>query len=189
MQKPVFYKISSTGDLLKALFFSISLPSFFLSFSQEASATGRTFFCGSASYRGEVVPTTYVNPATGGNPIALIYWVKDYFDDPPEKRCSEATGKMQAYYDNGLLQHINTDLVDGLPVICIAENSDGRCTSSDVVVNLRPGTDRFEALDTMLNLVNRLGDVPLEIADDLLFYRRGEDYINLDAFIEEVQTQ
>ncbi|MEO1256157.1 MAG: COP23 domain-containing protein, partial [Bacteroidota bacterium] len=68
------------------------------------SAANGTFFCGSASYRGEMVPTTYMNPETGGNPVALIYWVKDYFSGSPEERCSAGTSKMQAYYDNGLLE-------------------------------------------------------------------------------------
>lgn len=193
MQKLSFSKKNRIRDSFKKrrkLFLITSLLSFFiLSIQKEVSATSRTFFCGSESYRGELTPTTYIRPETGGNPVALIYWVKDYFNDPPEERCLAATNKMQAYYDNGELEHINTDVIGGLPVLCIAQNANHRCTSSDVVVTLRPETDRFQALDVMLNLLRRIGDDPLEITDDLLIYRRGEEYLNLDVFLEKVQNR
>ena len=188
MRNLFFTETNSIGNFLNKFFTVTSLLSLsVLSFQEEAFATDKTFFCGAENYRGEVVPTTYVIPETGGNPIALIYWVQDYFNGPPEERCSVATSKIEAYYSNNELEYIDTDIVNDLPVICVAQSASHRCTSSDVIVTLRPGTDRFQALNTMMNLIRQVDGDPLEITDDLLIYRDGEAYVNLEVFIEKAQ--
>lgn len=174
-------------------FFRFLLAGTLLGFStlypKKLMAAEPTFFCGSESYRGEEVPTTYVNPETGGHPIALIYWVPDYFPEPPEERCSSATNKLQAYYDNGLLGYLDTDVVNGLPVICIAQSIDNRCVDSDIIVTLRPETDPSQALNVMIqmrDLIRQVNGNPLEITDDLIVYRNGHPYINLGVFVDRL---
>lgn len=179
-------KVKGFNDYLltKYLLFFITL------FLAKPALADQTFTCGSETYRGEVVPTTYVNPEAGGNPIPMIYWVEDYFPSPPpEVRCSTATGKLQAYYDNGQLEFINTDIVNGLPVICVALQVSNRCSDSDIILTLHSGVDRFAALRRMMYLTRQAGSTPLAITDDLVVYSGGEAYVDIDIFIESLQDQ
>jgi hypothetical protein len=161
-------------------------------YQKSLVASESTFFCGSESYRGETVPTTYINPETGGQAIAFIYWVSDYFENAggtPQRRCEEVSRRLQAYYDAGLLEHINTGIVNDLSVICIARSTDNRCTDSDIIVTLAPNVDRFNALRVMTHIRRQVNLRPLELTDDLIVYQNGEAYINFEVFIERLTNR
>lgn len=176
-----FLKIACAASIINGLlgFHFIDIKSL--------KATELTFFCGSERYRGEVVPTTYVNHETGGNATALVYWVSDYFSnsgETPEQRCGMASERLQAYHDNGLLGYIDTNVVNNLPVICIARIAGDECTESDIIITLPPDVNRFEALRVMTNLARLINGEPINLNDDLVIYRNGEAYVNFEIFIE-----
>ena len=128
------------------------------------------FFCGTQTYRNERVPVTYINPETGGRPVALIHWVSEYFSASgatPQRRCEIVTTRLQAYYDEGSLGNINTaKFSNGSQVICVVRSNSYECTEADIVLTLPPGVDRFDALNVMTDMVNALRSAPLELTDD-----------------------
>jgi hypothetical protein len=152
-------------------------------------ASSENFTCSSTGYDGKTVPTTFVNPETGGRPVALILWVSDYFSGSgatPENRCEVVTGRLQAYYDNGYLNYIHSDTVNGLPVICISQNTD-QCSESEIIMTLPPGIDSVDALSTLTNINQVRHLEPLELTDELVVYRRGEAYINFAVYVERAR--
>jgi hypothetical protein len=55
---------------------------------------------------------------------------------------------------------------------------------SDIIVTLPPGIDRFDALSKLLDLNRIASGRPLYLTDDLIIYRNGEAFINVEILIK-----
>lgn len=104
--------------------------------NQPSYAGGNKFFC---TQEGNT-PVTKVRTSRG--PETFIRWVvQDFKKFPPAQRCKIVSTRFQRYYDNGSLFITTRDNFNNYPVLCIANRKGTPCTSENVLVTLKPGTD------------------------------------------------
>ena len=150
-----------------------------------SDALAQRFFCGrdTNSRYGEV-PATIARTARGDVPI--IHWVSTWSSGSgwtPQRRCDLVSQKFQRYHENGTLKFMRTGQFNGYPVICIASSKGGSCLQQDVLVTLPLEGDAAETLEQMTDLRTRTRKEPLMLSDDLLFYKDGELYVDMDVFL------
>ena len=147
---------------------------------QTSIAGNNKYFCAQlhGTYR------TFARTARG--PIPLISWVS-YSAPPwtPRARCIAVSKRFERFYDNGNLRYISTGIVNGQPVLCAVRSQGDSCHGANVLVTLPPGTNRYEAAQTLLDLRGLAAGRTLDLSGDERFekYVDGETYYNLDLIL------
>ena len=83
------------------------------------------FFCGTR----EGKLATILRNETGKN-VPLILWVSGYFSSSGwtlRRRCERVSENFQIAYENGTLQYLTTEIMNGYPVICATRQYMGSC--------------------------------------------------------------
>ncbi|NER32820.1 MAG: hypothetical protein F6J93_01855 [Oscillatoria sp. SIO1A7] len=125
--------------------------------SNSQQRAPRTFFCG--SYNGQ--PATMINNPSRGN-AAFIVWGSDNFSSSgltPQKRCREVSQRFQRYQEQGLLNYIIPETINGYPVLCASRSANGSCDG--VLFVLRPGDDPQAVVEHIVNINLRITAAPI----------------------------
>jgi hypothetical protein len=148
------------------------------------------FFCGQREYENEIVPATIARTETG-NEIPVIYWISSasLFNESPVSNCDQVSHKFQQYFDNDLLKYIRTGLFNEVEVICVARQTGGECSESDILIMLPPNVNRFDALGILLDLRRRAAGRPLYLTNQLITYKQQEAYISIDVFLQTISDE
>lgn len=106
------------------------------------------FIC---SKKFQSVPTTLAWTARWKRPI--IQWTTQTSPNyPPEKRCQMVSAKFDEAYRNGNLNFLTNAVLNGQPVICVAREFRGSC--STVLMTLRHGESSLQFLRNLTGLLN-----------------------------------
>lgn len=121
--------------------------------TSTSSSSSVQFYCDNSNVR----PETRVRTSNGN--LLLIIWNSHYYSAygfTPEKMCEAVSARFQFYKEKGMLEYMTTGIVDGYPVICIAELIEGEFTEGSscagVLLPLRPSDQPQEVLQTILDL-------------------------------------
>ena len=147
-------------------------------------AGGNTYYC--ARLNG--VYKTFVNTTRGR--IALINWVNSYSERwTARNRCLEVSQRFQRFLENGTLKYIRTGIFNNTPVICVADYKGGFCPSGQILVTLPLGTDSEQVLVSMFDTDRSFDSGNISLTNDVISYRDGETYINIDDFLATLPTE
>ncbi len=131
-------------------------------------------------------PPVTIARTSKGNEIKLILWKSEYFSWSSKQRCENTSRKLQTYSENGWFKYIKTDVVNRLGVICVARVKYGECAKTDIIVVLPPGVNRIDALNHLLDMRRIVDGRPLYLTDQLVTYRKGEAYVNMNMFLSRL---
>lgn len=171
---------------MKAQFFAQLLTGFALALgataamNQPSMAQTNKYFCAVLNS----TPTTFVRTQRGN--ISMIRWVSYTTQEwPPKRRCLEVSARFQRFYDSGTLKTIGTGTVNNQSVLCAVSSSGDYCTNNNVLLTLPPGSDRHEALQTLLDIRALASGRPLELSGSkLATYVNGESYVNIEELLQ-----
>ncbi len=171
-----------------ALFLSVtvSIPSLLL--AQSVQAQSNTFYCGQS--KGE-----YVTMArTGRGNVPVIRWVSNYFSGSsytPQKRCQMVSQKFEQYNQDGTLQFLTTGRVNGLPVICSAQQYDGGCNG--VLFTLKPGQNPNQVLQDLMSVRNRASGPIKQLGGGSAGGNQqdsnAQTYINMENYLKNASAE
>ena len=163
-----------------------------LFWQQAVMARQQKYYCGTATTaHGETVPATIVQ-TTSGEEFRFIRWTSRYFSrsgETPQARCESSSQKLQRYSDNSSLRYLTTNTINGLGVICIAKSEKKKCDPSSIIITLPPGIDRSDALSSLFDLRRVVAGHPLDLTDELVLYRNGEVYVDVDILINKFSSK
>jgi hypothetical protein len=144
-------------------------------------AENNKFFCTQESG----VPVTKVR-TTRGDETFIRWVVEDFKKFPPLTRCRSVTAKFQRYYDNGQLFITSRDNFQGYPVLCIANRKGTPCTSANILVTLKPGSDTGRILKQMLDFRRGVGASPINLSGSQhITYDNGDLYLDVKGLVDE----
>jgi hypothetical protein len=149
--------------------------------NQPSYADNNKFFCTQESG----VPLTKVRTSRG-NETFIRWTVQDFKKFPPLKRCQAVTARFQRYYDNGQFFITSRDNFQGYPVLCIANRKGTPCTSENLLVTLKPGSDAGQTLKQMLDFRRGVGGKEINLSGDQnLTYDNGDLYLDVKGLVDE----
>ncbi|MBW4645491.1 MAG: COP23 domain-containing protein [Goleter apudmare HA4340-LM2] len=127
--------------------------------NQSSYARNDKFFC---DQEGKT-PVTKIRTQRG--PETFIRWVvKDFKNFPPAQRCQIVSRRFQRYYSNGALLIRSEFNFNNYPVLCIANRKGTPCTSDNVLVTLKPGTDPGLVLKQILAFRRSVAGKPIDLS-------------------------
>lgn len=161
---------------------SLAICSVVGTYSQPSYARPSKFYC--AVLNG--VPRTWVRTSRGKE--QLIRWVvKDFSASgfTPLKRCIAVSARFRRFHDNGNLYITSRDNVNGYPVLCIINRKYGGCSPKDILITLRPGSDKARVLKRILAVRRTASNKPVELSGSkCVTYRNGEFYLDVKALVD-----
>ncbi|MBD2535021.1 hypothetical protein H6G97_38610 [Nostoc flagelliforme FACHB-838] len=151
--------------------------------NQPSYAGANKFFC---TKEGNT-PVTKVRTSRG--PETFIRWVvQDFKKFPPAQRCKVVSTRFQRYYDNGSLFITTRDNFNNYPVLCIANRKGTPCTSENVLVTLKPGTDTGRVLQQILDFRRGVGDSVVNLSGcQAISYEQGDLYLDVKQLLDGKQ--
>ncbi|MBE9008544.1 hypothetical protein IQ259_26755 [Fortiea sp. LEGE XX443] len=158
--------------LLLALGFSLNEPTY---------AGSNKFFCVQEGN----VPVTKVRTARGNE--TFIRWVvQDFKKFPPAQRCKDVSARFQRYYDNGSLFITSRDNFNNYPVLCIANRKSVPCTSENILVTLKPGTDTGAVLRQILDFRRGVAAKPINLSgcQAITYDEQGDLYLDVKQLVD-----
>ena len=133
------------------------------------------------------VPTTVVQTVRGS--IPTIHWVKTFTGryNNVNQRCAEVSTRLERFNRNGKLKFIRTGNVNSYPVLCVDTGVSGNtCPMTSVLVTLPKGSDASHILQQMLDLRARAAGKVIQLSgSQLVSYRNGDAYVNIDRLLSE----
>jgi len=158
-----------------------------VSFTQPSHAQSRNkFFCG----KNKGVPTTMVRTSRGNEP--MIRWkIRDFSRSgyTPQKRCQTVSQRIQRYYDNGEIYITSRSNFKGYPVLCISNSKGGSCSSENILVTLKPGTDTGKVLQQIIDFRQGAADKPIELSgSEFVTYVDGEFYLDVKGLVDSTEA-
>ncbi|WP_026734904.1 COP23 domain-containing protein [Fischerella sp. PCC 9605] len=154
--------------------------------NQPSYAGGNKFSC--AKLNG--VPVTMVRTSRGNE--TFIRWKDEYFSKSIDRmsRCQAVTDRFQRYYDNGNLFITSRENVNNYPVLCIANRKGAPCTSDNILITLKPGTDIGRVLKQMLDFRRGVGTEPIELSgSQYLTYEDGDLYLDVKQLVDSADSE
>ncbi|MCC5624811.1 COP23 domain-containing protein [Nostoc sp. CHAB 5715] len=152
--------------------------------NQPSYARNNKFFC--TQERG--VPVTKVRTSRGNE--TFIRWVvKDFKKFPPSERCKIVSTRLQRYYDNGSLFIRSEFNFNNHPVLCIANRKGIPCTSDNVLVTLKPGTDLGRVYQQIIAFRRGVAGKPLDLTGKCRPYTEydGDLYLDVKRLVDDKQ--
>ncbi|NJL79461.1 MAG: hypothetical protein HC836_34255 [Richelia sp. RM2_1_2] len=130
------------------------------------------------------VPITWVRTPRGKEPF--IRWVSPAFNVPPLERCKIVSAKFRRYYyDNGGFYFTGRNNVNGYPVLCISNRQGGSCSSNNVLVTLKPGSDPGYVIQQIMDFRRSANASPIELSGDkFIQYVDGEFYLDVKKLVD-----
>lgn len=131
--------------------------------------------------------------ATERGAIPLIRWVDRSFPPPftPQQRCEIVSQRFRKFDNNGTLKYIKADMINNMPVLCIAAYKGGSCLPDGLLVTFRPGTDANNILVKILDRRVWAAGNPLKFsstgssnAEMVVSQVNGETYVNMELFLD-----
>lgn len=170
----------------KSAIISFTVLSYIVTFNQPSHAQSRNkFFCAILND----VPTTMVRSSRGNVP--MIRWtVKDFGRSgfTPLKRCQAVSTRFQRYYDNGQVYITSRSKLNGYPVLCISNTKGGSCSSENILVTLKPGTDTGRVAQQIVDFRRGAADKPIELSgSEFVTYVDGEFYLDVKGLVDSVE--
>ena len=131
-------------------------------------------------------PTTVVKTLRGS--IPMIHWVKSFAGryNNLNQRCQEVSSRLDRFNRDGKLKFVRTGNINTYPVLCVDAGISGNtCPKNNVLVTLPRGTDSAVVLQQLLDLRARASGriVQLSGAQQLVRYRNGDAYVNIDRLL------
>ncbi|WP_445636350.1 Secreted protein [Nostoc sp. DSM 114161] len=155
---------------------------------QPSYAKDAKFFCD----REGKIPVTKVRSSRG--PETFMRWViKDFmrsgFD--PKTRCRAVSARLQRYYDNGQLFFTSRNNFNGYPVICIANSKGVPCTSDNILVTLKRGTNAQATLKQIHDFRRGVSSTAINLGgnNQHLFYFDGELYLDVKELVDSADSE
>ncbi|MDZ7957249.1 MAG: COP23 domain-containing protein [Aulosira sp. DedQUE10] len=152
--------------------------------NQPSYAGNNKFFC---DLEGKI-PVTKVRTSRG--PETFIRWVvKDFKKFPPSQRCKIVSTRLQRYYDNGSLFIRSEFNFNNHPVLCIANRRGVPCTSDNVLVTLKPGTDLGRVYQQIIAFRRGVAGKPLDLSGKCRPYTEydGDLYLDVKQLVDDKQ--
>ncbi len=148
--------------------------------NQPSYAGNNKFFC---TQEGGV-PVTKVNTSRGKE--TFIRWVvRDFKKFPPSQRCQIVSARFQRYYDNGTLFITSRDNFQGYPVLCIANSKGTPCTSENILVTLKPGSDTGATLKQIIDFRRGVAAPPVNLSGcQAITYDDGDLYLDVKQLVD-----
>jgi Circadian oscillating protein COP23 len=173
MNAPVLVSMSASLFVGTALFTAIS--------PVAAQPQDAKFMCGTS----QGAPATVVQTARGK--ITVIRWVSNVFGESytPDYRCRVVSAKFQQFHQDGKLNFLTTGIVNGQPVVCVANAKGGSC--GGVLFTLKPGSDPLNTLTRLMNVRVQAGPALNEStagSSDV----GSEQYIDVANFLSSAPT-
>jgi Circadian oscillating protein COP23 len=130
------------------------------------------------------VPVTKVKTSRGDE--TFIRWVvRDFKKFPPSQRCQIVSARFQRYYDNGALFITSRDNFNGYPVLCIANRKGTPCTSENILVTLKPGSDTGATLKQIIDFRRGAAASPVNLSGcQAITYDNGDLYLDVKQFVD-----
>ncbi|BAY28002.1 hypothetical protein NIES2100_78310 [Calothrix sp. NIES-2100] len=170
----------ATASVISALALAVATTT-----SNQPSYGGNNkFFC---SEEGGV-PVTKVRTSRGNE--TFIRWVvEDFKKFPPAKRCKVVSARFQRYYDNGSLFITTRDNFNNYPVLCIANRQGVPCTSENILVTLKPGTDTGAVLKQILDFRRGVAGQPIDLSgcQAISYDDQGDLYLDVKKLVDGKQ--
>ncbi|MEH1919357.1 COP23 domain-containing protein [Nostoc sp.] len=165
----------ATGSVISALALAVATTS-----NQPSYAEGNKFFC---THEGNV-PVTKVRTSRGNE--TFIRWVvKDFKKFPPAQRCKIVSARFQRYYDNGSLFITSRNNFNNYSVLCIANRKGAPCTSENILVTLRPGSDTGAVLKQILDFRRGVEGKPVDLSGCQVFTEdQGDLYLDVKQLVD-----
>lgn len=151
------------------------------SLAQPSYATRSKFYC--AVFNGE--PITWVRTSRGAEPF--IRWVSPAlaFDTSPLERCKIVSARFRRYYDNGRFYISGRDNLNGSPVLCISNLRGGECSSRNVLVTLKQGSDPGFVIQQILDFRRNANGTTIELSGNkFIQYVNGEFYLDAKKLVD-----
>ncbi|RCJ25637.1 hypothetical protein A6770_27565 [Nostoc minutum NIES-26] len=167
----------ATASVISALALAVAT----ITSNQPSYALRNKFFC---DQEGDI-PVTKVRTSRGNE--TFIRWiVQDFKNFPPAKRCQIVSAKFQRYYDNGSLLITSRDNFNNYPVLCIVNRKGAPCTSQNVLVTLKPGTDTGRVLQQILDFRRGVGSsvVNLSGCQTFTYDEQGDLYLDVKQLVD-----
>jgi Circadian oscillating protein COP23 len=148
--------------------------------NQPSYAGDNKFFCTKEGG----VPVTKVSTSRGNE--TFIRWVvRDFKKFPPLERCQIVSARFQRYYDNGALFITSRDNFQGYPVLCIANRKGTPCTSENILVTLKPGSDTGATLKQIIDFRRGVAASPINLSGcQAITYDDGDLYLDVKQLVE-----
>ena len=112
------------------------------------AASAQRFYCGTASG----APATLATMASGKT-VPVIRWTSTTFNSAgwsQQKRCQAVSERFENYRQQGILVHLTTGRMNGLPVICTAKKVGASCDG--LLYTLKPGQNPTKTLRDLLDV-------------------------------------
>ncbi|MDJ0693593.1 COP23 domain-containing protein [Mastigocoleus sp. MO_188.B34] len=152
-----------------------------ISFIKPSYGGGSKFYCAVLND----VPITWVRTSRGKEPF--IRWASDAFDVSPLQRCKIVSARFRRYYDNGRFYFTGREDLNGYPVLCISERPGGGCSSQNILVTLKKGSDPGFIIQQILYFRRGAAKEPIiELSGDkFIQYVDGEFYLDVKKLIDK----
>ncbi|MBW4612299.1 MAG: COP23 domain-containing protein [Desmonostoc vinosum HA7617-LM4] len=167
----------ATASAISALALAIAITD-----NQPSYAEGNKFFC--TQEKG--VPVTKVRTSRG--PETFMRWVFKGFERSgfdPKARCRAVSARLERYYDNGSLFFTSRDNVNGYPVICISNRKGVPCSSENILVTLKRGTNAQVTLKQIHDFRRGVSPTAIDLGGkNPLSYFDGELYLDVKQLVD-----
>lgn len=113
-----------------------------------------TFLCGAD----DNTPAT-VTKAEDNSQSFVILWKSDVFQTAgydAQTRCQQVSARFEEYQKENLLTYLTTGKLNGQPVICLTNKTDGNCGDGSISLHqgllftLKPGGDSTQTLEGLV---------------------------------------
>lgn len=169
-----------SGIATSAVISALSLGIVSITSNHPSDASTNKFFC---SQEGGVPITKVRTPR--GNETFIRWVVKDFKKFSPAQRCKIVSARFQRYYDNGSLFITSRDNFNNYPVLCITNRKGASCTSDNILVTLKPGTDTGRVLRQMLDFRRGVGESVINLSGCQAFtYDQGDVYLDVKELVD-----
>lgn len=137
--------------------------------------------------------------ATERGSIPLIRWVDRSFPPPftPQQRCEIVSQRFRKFDNNGTLKYIKADIINNMPVLCVAAYKGGSCLPDGLLVTFKSGTNANDILVKILDRRVWAAGNPLKFSstgssntETVVSQVNGETYVDMELFLDWTnQTQ
>jgi len=148
--------------------------------NQPSYAGNNKFFC----TQEDGIPVTKVR-SSRGNETFIRWVVTDFKKFPASQRCKIVSARFQRYYDNGSLFITSRDNFNGYPVLCIANRKGIPCTSENILVTLKPGSDTGVTLKQIIDFRRGVAASPVNLSGcQAITYDNGDLYLDVKQLVD-----
>jgi Circadian oscillating protein COP23 len=154
----------------------------------EANAQEQPKFICSQSFDKQTnrrLPTTFAWTTRGK--IAVVRWESQQFPGyPPERRCQEVSPRFQRAFDDGSLKVLRNGNLQGKPVICAVKKETETCSTSNILMTLRPTDNSFAMLNNLKDIFSgrQVGPIRHSSGD-----RQAAFEVDIDQFLRTAPVE